>query len=95
MRSTGEVMGVARDFPAAFAKAQAAAGAALPESGTAFITVTDGDKPGAVAIAQTRTSSTGSSAATSTSSSTRRPARARAPTVGRSAARPSPAGSRA
>jgi carbamoyl-phosphate synthase large subunit len=53
MRSTGEVMGVARDFPAAFAKAQAAAGAALPDSGTAFITVTDSDKPGAVAIAQT------------------------------------------
>jgi carbamoyl-phosphate synthase large subunit len=53
MRSTGEVMGVARDFPTAFAKAQAAAGAALPSSGTAFITVTDSDKPGAVAIAQT------------------------------------------
>jgi len=53
MRSTGEVMGVARDFPAAFAKAQAAAGAALPETGTAFITVTDSDKAGAVAIAQT------------------------------------------
>jgi carbamoyl-phosphate synthase large subunit len=53
MRSTGEVMGVARDFPTAFAKAQAAAGAALPTTGTAFITVTDSDKPGAVAIAQT------------------------------------------
>jgi carbamoyl-phosphate synthase large subunit len=53
MRSTGEVMGVARDFPTAFAKAQAAAGAALPSSGTAFVTVTDSDKPGAVAIAQT------------------------------------------
>src|SRR4051794_9281573 len=53
MRSTGEVMGVARDFPTAFAKAQAAAGASLPDSGTAFITVTDSDKPGAVAIAQT------------------------------------------
>jgi len=53
MRSTGEVMGVARDFPAAFAKAQAAAGAALPQSGTAFVTVTDSDKAGAVAIAQT------------------------------------------
>src|SRR3954453_19845367 len=52
MPSPGEVMGVARDFPAAFAKAQAAAGAALPDTGTAFITVTDGDKPGAVAIAQ-------------------------------------------
>jgi carbamoyl-phosphate synthase large subunit len=53
MRSTGEVMGIARDFPTAFAKAQAAAGAALPASGTAFITVTDSDKPGAVAVAQT------------------------------------------
>jgi len=53
MRSTGEVMGVARDFPTAFAKAQAAAGAALPTEGTVFITVTDSDKPGAYAIAQT------------------------------------------
>jgi len=52
MRSTGEVMGIARDFPAAFAKAQAAAGVPLPRSGTAFITVTDSDKPGAFAIAQ-------------------------------------------
>jgi carbamoyl-phosphate synthase large subunit len=50
MRSTGEVMGVARDFPAAFAKAQAAAGARLPREGTVFITVTDGDKPAAYAI---------------------------------------------
>ena len=32
MRSTGEVMGVAHDFPAAFAKAQAAAGARLPRT---------------------------------------------------------------
>ena len=46
-------MGVALDFPTAFAKAQAAAGAPLPASGTAFITVTDSDKPGAVGIAQT------------------------------------------
>jgi carbamoyl-phosphate synthase large subunit len=52
MRSTGEVMGVARDFPSAFAKAQAAAGASLPSEGTVFITVTDADKPGAVAVAQ-------------------------------------------
>ncbi|MEA2184604.1 MAG: carbamoyl-phosphate synthase large subunit, partial [Solirubrobacteraceae bacterium] len=51
MRSTGEVMGIARDFPTAFAKAQAAAGARLPQTGTVFITVTDGDKPGAYAIA--------------------------------------------
>ena len=51
MRSTGEVMGVARDFPTAFAKAQAAAGALLPSAGTVFITLTDGDKAGAYAIA--------------------------------------------
>ncbi|MCW2966231.1 MAG: carbamoyl-phosphate synthase, large subunit, partial [Solirubrobacteraceae bacterium] len=52
MRSTGEVMGIARDFPTAFAKAQAAAGVPLPTSGTAFITVTDSDKAGAFAVAQ-------------------------------------------
>ncbi len=52
MRSTGEVMGVARDFPTAFAKAQAAAGVPLPADGTVFITVTDEDKAGAVGIAQ-------------------------------------------
>jgi len=51
MRSTGEVMGVARDFPTAFAKAQAAAGAILPTEGTVFITLTDGDKASAYAIA--------------------------------------------
>ena len=52
MRSTGEVMGIARDFPTAFAKAQAAAGVPLPSGGTAFITVTDSDKAGAFAVAQ-------------------------------------------
>ncbi len=51
MRSTGEVMGIARDFPTAFAKAQAAAGSTLPDGGTVFITVTDGDKAGASGIA--------------------------------------------
>jgi carbamoyl-phosphate synthase large subunit len=51
MRSTGEVMGIAHDFPTAFAKAQAAAGARLPSSGTAFITVADGDKPAATGVA--------------------------------------------
>jgi carbamoyl-phosphate synthase large subunit len=51
MRSTGEVMGIAEDFPTAFAKAQAAAGAKLPLSGTVFITVTDGDKPAATGVA--------------------------------------------
>jgi carbamoyl-phosphate synthase large subunit len=53
MRSTGEVMGIARDFPTAFAKAQAAAGVPLPTRGAAFITVTDSDKNGAGAIAMT------------------------------------------
>ncbi|MGA2452810.1 MAG: carbamoyl-phosphate synthase large subunit [Solirubrobacteraceae bacterium] len=52
MRSTGEVMGIARDFPTAFAKAQAAAGVPLPRAGTVFITVTDSDKAGAFAVAQ-------------------------------------------
>ncbi len=52
MRSTGEVMGIARDFPTAFAKAQAAAGCPLPLRGTVFISVTDADKAGAFAVAQ-------------------------------------------
>jgi carbamoyl-phosphate synthase large subunit len=51
MRSTGEVMGIADDFPTAFAKAQAAAGAILPQSGTVFLTVTDRDKDAAIGIA--------------------------------------------
>jgi carbamoyl-phosphate synthase large subunit len=51
MRSTGEVMGIAPDFPTAFAKAQAAAGAGLPNGGTAFITVADGDKAAATGLA--------------------------------------------
>jgi carbamoyl-phosphate synthase large subunit len=51
MRSTGEVMGIAADFPTAFAKAQAAAGAKLPNQGTVFLTVADGDKPAAIGIA--------------------------------------------
>jgi carbamoyl-phosphate synthase large subunit len=51
MKSTGEVMGIARDFPTAFGKAQAAAGISLPREGTVFITVTDHDKPAATQIA--------------------------------------------
>jgi carbamoyl-phosphate synthase large subunit len=51
MRSTGEVMGIARDFPTAFAKAQAAAGQRLPRAGTVFLTVADADKPAAIGIA--------------------------------------------
>jgi carbamoyl-phosphate synthase large subunit len=51
MKSTGEVMGIAVDFPTAFAKAQAAAGVLLPTEGTVFITVTDTDKPAATQMA--------------------------------------------
>jgi carbamoyl-phosphate synthase large subunit len=51
MKSTGEVMGIAADFPTAFAKAQAAAGVLLPTEGTVFITVTDTDKPAATQLA--------------------------------------------
>jgi carbamoyl-phosphate synthase large subunit len=51
MRSTGEVMASAADFPTAFAKAERAAGRPLPSSGTAFLSVRDRDKPAAVALA--------------------------------------------
>jgi len=51
MKSTGEVMGIAADFPTAFGKAQAAAGVSLPTGGSVFITVTDIDKPAATQIA--------------------------------------------
>ena len=51
MKSTGEVMGVARDFPTAFGKAQTAAGSALPHEGAVFISVTDTDKAAATQIA--------------------------------------------
>ncbi len=45
MKSTGEVMGLDREFGAAFAKAEIAAGTYLPLRGTAFISVNDHDKP--------------------------------------------------
>jgi carbamoyl-phosphate synthase large subunit len=51
MKSTGEVMGIAADFPTAFGKAQAAAGVSLPTEGAVCITVTDTDKPAATQIA--------------------------------------------
>jgi carbamoyl-phosphate synthase large subunit len=44
MRSTGEVMASAADFPTAFAQAERAAGRPLPEGGTAFLSVRDADK---------------------------------------------------
>ncbi len=45
MRSTGEVMGLADSFGMAFAKAQSAAGAALPLEGRVLVSVNDRDKP--------------------------------------------------
>jgi carbamoyl-phosphate synthase large subunit len=52
MRSTGEVMGIADDFPMAFAKSQIAANSALPKSGTVFVSVNDRDKQDIVAVAR-------------------------------------------
>ena len=48
MRSTGEVMGIDKDFPRAFAKAQLAAYGGLPTSGSVFVSVADGDKRGII-----------------------------------------------
>ena len=45
MKSTGEVMGIDRDFATAFAKAQLGAGTVLPTAGTVFVSVKDSDKP--------------------------------------------------
>jgi carbamoyl-phosphate synthase large subunit len=52
MRSTGEVMGIDDSFPMAFAKSQLAASAALPLSGTIFISVAQRDKQEAIPIAR-------------------------------------------
>ncbi|MBM3618027.1 MAG: carbamoyl-phosphate synthase large subunit [Alphaproteobacteria bacterium] len=55
MKSTGEVMGIAPDFPQAFAKAHVASGSKIPTSGSVFISVKDGDKPAILPIAQKMT----------------------------------------
>ncbi|WP_287130905.1 carbamoyl-phosphate synthase large subunit [Candidatus Cyanaurora vandensis] len=52
MRSTGEVMGIDRDFGRAFAKAQLAAGQKLPTTGQVFVSVSDRDKPLVVPVVQ-------------------------------------------
>ncbi|MCE3223807.1 MAG: carB [Nitrospira sp.] len=52
MKSTGEVMGIDSDFGWAFVKAQAGAGAILPTSGTAFISVKSEDRAGAYDVAK-------------------------------------------
>jgi carbamoyl-phosphate synthase large subunit len=52
MKSTGEVMGVGKNFGEAFAKAQAASGYELPKGGTVFISVHDRDKPSVLPVAR-------------------------------------------
>ena len=52
MRSTGEVMGSASDFGMAFAKAELAAGEALPTAGTVFLSTHDRDKTDLVPVAR-------------------------------------------
>jgi carbamoyl-phosphate synthase large subunit len=52
MRSTGEVMGVARSFGEAMLKSQLGAGSRLPVKGTVVVSVKDGDKPRAVRVAR-------------------------------------------
>ncbi len=52
MKSTGEVMGIARTFPAAFAKTQVAISYGLPQEGKVFISVCDRDKRAAVSLAR-------------------------------------------
>jgi len=52
MRSTGEVMGVAKTFGEAFAKAQLSAGQILPTGGTVFFSVNDPDKQAVADLAR-------------------------------------------
>lgn len=51
MKSTGEVMGIANEFGAAYAKAQLGVGQRLPVDGAVFISVADKDKLAAQDIA--------------------------------------------
>ncbi len=52
MRSTGEVMGIADNFPDAFYKALLSAYVELPDQGKVFISVKEGDKPAAADLAR-------------------------------------------
>jgi len=52
MKSTGEVMGLDRNFPRAFGKATLATGSLLPQSGRVFISVMDADKDKALEVAK-------------------------------------------
>ena len=50
MKSTGEVMGIDRNFELAYWKSQIAAGQKLPNQGQVFLSARDSDKPWAVKI---------------------------------------------
>ena len=52
MRSTGEVMGIDRDFPRAFAKSQLAAYGGMPTGGSVFVSVSDRDKRAVISPVQ-------------------------------------------
>ncbi|MBC33959.1 MAG: carbamoyl phosphate synthase large subunit [Rickettsiales bacterium] len=52
MKSTGEVMGIERNFPNAFLKSQMAAGNNLPKNGSVFISVRDTDKENIILMSQ-------------------------------------------
>lgn len=52
MKSTGEVMGIDRDFGRAFIKSQLAAGQNIPKRGNVFISVRDKDKEAIIAVAR-------------------------------------------
>jgi carbamoyl-phosphate synthase large subunit len=52
MKSTGEVMGIDRDFARAFAKSQLGAGTDLPLTGTVFVSVKDADKAAVTSLAR-------------------------------------------
>lgn len=52
MKSTGEVMGIANNFPSAYAKTQAAASMELPTGGTCFVSVCDRDKRAILPLAR-------------------------------------------
>jgi carbamoyl-phosphate synthase large subunit len=50
MKSTGEVIGIDKDFEMAYAKSQIAAGQRLPVKGAVFISVKNKDKPAVVSV---------------------------------------------
>jgi carbamoyl-phosphate synthase large subunit len=52
MKSTGEVMGIARDFGLAYFKSQDAASQRLPAEGKVFVSVKENDKAGVLPVAE-------------------------------------------